>query len=145
MEVSRQAVSKWESGSGYPEMDKLESLAAALQVTEQAAQRTAPKQNKTISIRAYNHSIYAIQSVSGSQILSHPKNSPDYLMRGVDRTGWFGDHGVIRGFYRTKEDMERELDAMMQAISRGDVAYELQYAAEVEMKGWLGQPRFLES
>ena len=42
LEVSRQAVSKWEAGSGYPEADKLARLAKGLGVSLDLLMDTAP-------------------------------------------------------------------------------------------------------
>ena len=75
LQVSRQAVSKWEAGTGYPETDKI-----------------------VIATFDGSQTVDCL-SVRYDKILFHSKNEPAYILMAVDRVGFFGAHTVILGWY----------------------------------------------
>ena len=67
------------------------------------------------------------------------KGQPKYLLYGVDRVGFWGEHLNVLGWYASLEDVKKEMEAITVAISEGRPSYELQHVAEVEIKGIFGQ------
>lgn len=55
LNVSRQAVSKWENGSGYPELDKLLLLCELFHCTMDALLKGDVKETDVVSIERYEH------------------------------------------------------------------------------------------
>ncbi len=157
LSVSRQAVSRWESGSGYPETEKLLVIARELDVSldyllldeiapkEKTAAEPAPvvyAAGGKISIRAFDGSnVVLCSAVRSSRILAPAKNEPRYILSGVDKVTFWGEHTTILGWYASGEDVRRETEAISAAISEGRATYELQFAADVEFRGLFGSPR----
>ena len=113
LHVSRQAVSKWESNSGYPETDKLLMLAKKLKIsidylldnkpadeTEEKDVAVIPSCESKIKIASYDKSqVVNCLSVRYSRIAFSAKNEPKYILEAVDRVGFFGAHTIILGWY----------------------------------------------
>ena len=151
LQVSRQAVSKWESGSGYPETDKLLMIARELDVSldclmdnepnisdSEPHEAVYPKTDK-INITAFDGSqTVDCISVKYSKILSPAKNEPSYILQAVDRVGFFGAHTIILGLYDTEDSVKKEIKDISDAIENGDRTYKLKYFSDVEFKGLLG-------
>ena len=156
--VSRQAVSKWEAGDGYPETEKLMILARELQVSldyllmEQTAK---PEQNEVpipasvyrpeakIAIATFdNMKVVMCQAVRASEVVFNGKG-PKYQLNGVDGINFFGEHTTLLGWYLTKDDVQKEITAINEAMNRGDASYRLQFFVNVEYKGLTGQPRIV--
>ena len=102
LDVSRQAVSKWEQGIGYPEVEKLLLLSSRLSVsldrlmqTEIAQKFNTQKQNVTGTITITSpieRVIATCHKVVSSQKMSNGKSSPQYGLFGKSEgTGVFGD------------------------------------------------------
>lgn len=150
MGVSRQAVSKWEQGSGYPETEKLIELAKKLDVSldvllldKAPASDTETEtkvalsekgltvpiesaiyiQNEDILIRCYKFSVLPV--------VLPTKNEPKFILAGVDRAGLFGDNMNELGFYKEKEDIQREIAEIAEAVKSGKRTYQLQYSCKV--------------
>lgn len=151
--VSRQAISKWESDNGYPETEKLLTLSKALEVSVDAllSGAPAPEEKKPeaagvasagkIAIRTYNgQNVVFCQSVKSSAVFHPGKNEPRYVLNGIDKVTFWGEHSVLLGWYATLEDIEKEIAAITDAIRRDDSSYTLAYHADVEDRA-LGFPR----
>ncbi len=148
MEVSRQAVSKWESGEGYPEVEKLLFLANrfnisldALMSTEIAEESFAEPCNVTghITISSPNENVVATcHKVLTSQKLRGGKKSPRYALYGVGSGGnyFWGEPTVFLGWYADRETISKEVDEIQKALARGIPNYQLRYSVKVERK-WL--------
>lgn len=154
MDVSRQAVSKWEQGSGYPETEKLIELAKKLDVsldvllldktpvsdteTETVVALsekglTVPTekaiyiQNEDVLIRCYKFFI--------SPMALPAKREPKFVLVGVDGVilaGLFGDRQNNLGWYAEKEDVQKEIAAIAEAVKSGKRTYKLQYNCKVK-------------
>lgn len=158
MDVSRQAVSKWEQGSGYPETEKLIALAQRLDVSldlllldksSDTKKETAVAlsengltipsesaiyiQNEDILVRCYKFSIVPV--------LFPAKREPKFALAGVDSSGLFGDNITELGWYKEKEDVQKEIAAIAEAVKSGKRTYQLQYCCKV--KGVLS-PKIVE-
>ena len=150
LNVSRQAVSKWESDSGYPETDKLLLLAGKLNVSldflmdnkpkdeSEQEEKTAVFQGEnTILIATYDKSqTVRCLSVRYSKIVCPAKNEPAYILQAVDRIGFFGAHSVILGWYEDEEAVRKEVDGILSAMNEGQQTYSLQYFADVRITAW---------
>lgn len=144
LEVSRQAVSKWEAGSGYPEADKLARLAKQLGVSldllmdtapvsgADPAPQPAPAARSSITIPVFDGSrTVSCLSVHYDRIAFPAKNEPPYILSGVDRVGLLGEHSVILGWYEDEETAAKELSAILAAMDKGRRSYTLQYFTPV--------------
>lgn len=150
LDVSRQAVSKWESDSGYPETDKLLLLAGKLNVSldflmdnkpkddnEQEEKAAVSQGENTILIATYDKSqTVRCLSVRYSKIAFPAKNEPAYILQAVDRIGFFGAHSVILGWYENEEAVRKEVDGILSAMNEGQQTYSLQYFADVRITAW---------
>ncbi|MBD5138679.1 MAG: helix-turn-helix transcriptional regulator [Ruminococcus sp.] len=151
MDVSRQAVSKWEQGSGYPETEKLIELAKKLDVSldvllldktpayeikQEIAIALNEKgltvptesaiyiQNEDILVRCYKFFI--------SPAVLPTKREPKFALFGVDGAGLFEDRQNHLGWYAEKEDIQKEIAAIAEAVKSGDRTYKLQYNCKVK-------------
>ena len=155
LSVSRQAVSKWESGTGYPETEKLLIISKELNVSldyllldETVLEEKNRKEEKPvvyatgggIAIPTHDRkSIVICHSVKYVPELWVVKGQPKYVLFGIDRVGFWGEHLNTLGWYATQDDVKKEMEAITEAIKNGQSSYELQYSAEIEIKGFLGQ------
>ena len=139
LDVSRQAVSKWEQGIGYPEVEKLLLLSRKLRVsldslmeTEIAQRTNTPKQNVTGAITITSpieRVIAACHKVVSSQKMSGGKSSPQYALFGKgDGSGVLGDEpATFLGWYATEKDISKEIMEIHDAIVNGVATYTLKY------------------
>ena len=157
--VSRQAISKWESDSGYPETEKLIAISRELNISLDYllndVSNTEEKQEQKsvvyppsgrIAITTFDGTnVITCRSVKCSQILAPGKNEPRFILNGIDRVSFWGEHAVLLGWYASEEDVRREIKEITEALGRGEASYTLRYAADVEFKGFLGQPKLKNS
>lgn len=158
LEVSRQAVSKWESGDGYPETEKLILLSQKLNVSidylvneqsniekeEEPGRPVIYAPSEKITIASFDKShIVSCQAVKSSKVFANGK-APAYVLLGVESVTFWGEHSVILGWYKTADEIQNEITEINEAIKRGENQYELQYFTKVEYKGLFGQPRIVE-
>lgn len=146
LDVSRQAVGKWEQGQAYPEMEKLIALCAVLNVSadmllldelpsdcRKAPAAAAP--SESILIQAEN----GINLVRCINILcSQPYKSrrgPKYALFGVTGyTPFWGPHNSLLGWYADEASVQQEIQAIREAMRRGDPDYTLQYNTKVRRR-----------
>ena len=146
LDVSRQAVSKWEQGIGYPEVEKLLLLSSKLHIsldslmaTEIAQESNTRKQNVTgkITITSPIERVIATcHKVMSSQKMSGGKSSPQYALFGKSAgTGLFGDEPTtFLGWYATEEDISKEIMEIHDAIVYGITTYTLQYSVRTKIR-----------
>lgn len=155
--VSRQAISKWESDNGYPETEKLLLLSKTLntsldylmndalemQKKEQAEEKSvviAPSGKIAITMHD-KQNVIVCHSVRSSKIMFPHKDEPEYILLGIDKVTFWGEHTTILGWYATLENVEREIREIAEAISIGEGAYNLKYNADVEISGFFRTPK----
>lgn len=149
LEVSRQAVSKWESGSAYPETDKLLVIARKLNVSldflmdnepvnDEPQVVVYPKTDKIMITTFDGSQIVDCLSVRYDKIMFPSKNEPAFILNAVDRVGFFGAHSVVLGWYDTEDSVRKEMEEIANAIDKGITLYKLQYYTDVEFKGLFG-------
>ena len=144
--VSRQAVSRWEQDSGYPETERVIQIAQKLDVSldsllldkkliDEASSTNRPSgvvcpTGQKIMITTHDgklSSYYKFQIMKGAfAFLS--RGRPNHWLVGTDRTNFLGeDAGDLLGLYMTKEDAEREMRDIKEAIQNGERSYQLKY------------------
>lgn len=68
------------------------------------------------------------------------EDEPKYILNGIDKVTFWGEHSVILAWYVNLEDIENEISEIANAIQNGEIAYELKYYAEEE-NGAFGFPK----
>ena len=155
LDVSRQAVGKWEQGQAYPEMEKLIALCAVLNVSADAllVDELPPECRKTTVSAAPSESIL-ILAENGINLVrcinivcSQPYKSrkgPKYALFGVTGyTPFWGPHNNLLGWYADEASVQQEIRAIREAMRRGDPDYTLQYNAKV--RRWFGRIEIRET
>ena len=131
LDVSRQAVSKWEQGIGYPEVEKLLLLSRKLNVSLDSLMETGitqesstQKQNATGTITITSpieRVIATCHKVDSSQKMSGGKSSPQYALFGKSEgSGFFGEEPTtFLGWYANEKDISKEIMEIHDAIVKG--------------------------
>jgi len=158
LNVSRQAVSKWESGNSYPETEKLLVISNELNISidelladHRNIEEENGKEQKTVVYAATgkitiptfdNKNIVVCQAIKTSKIFAPKQGEPKYILLGVDRVTFLGgEHTTILGWYETLDDICTEIKGISEAISKGKSQYSLKYAADIKFVGVFGQPK----
>ena len=148
LDVSRQAVSKWEQGIGYPEVEKLLLLSNKLNVsldylmaTERSQQSTNHKVNVAgqITITSPHDNVIATcNKLLSSEKMHGGKYSPQYALFGANHgISAFGDvPTTFLGWYADKDQITKEISEIHNAIVSGTATYVLKYSAKTERK-WM--------
>ena len=146
LDVSRQAVSKWEQGQGYPEVEKLLLLSSKLNISldvlmsnEIGCDRDSKGTNVTGSIvitSPHENVIANCYKVAASGKMRGGKRSPQYMLFGMDRGGsnFWGEPTTFLGWYADEEQLSKEIAEINRAISQGIPTYTLQYSAKTERR-----------
>ena len=146
LDVSRQAVSKWEQGQGYPEVEKLLLLSQKLNVSldtlmsNEISGSSASKDTKvtgSIVITSPHENVIATcYKVAASGKMRGGKASPQYALFGVDRGGsnFWGEPTTFLGWYASEEQISKEIEEIHRAISQGVPTYTLQYSAKTKRR-----------
>ena len=155
LDVSRQAVSKWEQGIGYPEVEKLLLLSSKLNISldslmdTEITQKFNPQtQNVTGTITLTSpieHVIATCHKVMSSQKMSSGKSSPQYALFGKSEgNGFFGEEPTtFLGWYASEKDISKEIMEIHDAIVNGVATYTLKYSVRTK-KRFLGMKIELE-
>lgn len=139
--VSRQAVSKWELGDGYPEVDKLLILSKKLNVSLDSllGGEIAPPASEegrapgTIRIVSPHEGVIVnITKVMRSQQFKGGKNSPRFALYAWDGKDLSlgGAQNTFLAWYRNLEDVTKEIDEIQTALDAGAASYTLQYSVK---------------
>ena len=139
--VSRQAVSKWELGEGYPEVEKLLILSKKLNIsldslmTGSLPGNEAPEKSPSGMIRIVSPNEGVIMDVSKvvrSQEFKGRKNSPKYALFASDgkEMSFWGAQNTFLGWYRNLEDISKEIREIQKALDTGASSYVLQYSVK---------------
>ncbi len=146
--VSRQAVSKWEQATGYPEVETLLLLSQKLHISLDslmAAEIAAGSdtshvhvQGKIVITSPYENVIANCYKVIASQKMRGGKASPQYALFGVSDAGvsLWGETTTFLGWYADQQQIAKEVRAIQDAIGQGIGTYALQYSVRVERR-WL--------
>ena len=146
LDVSRQAVSKWEQGTGYPEVEKLLLLSSKLNISldslmdTEITQKFNPQtQNVTGTITLTSpieHVIATCHKVMSSQKMSSGKSSPQYALFGKSEgKGMFGEEPTtFLGWYANENDISKEIAEINDAIVNGVATYTLKYSVRTKKR-----------
>ena len=143
LDVSRQAVSKWELGDGYPEVEKLLLLSLKLNVSldylmsTESTKASSDKNNAVglITITSPNENVIAsCHKVVSSMRMHGGKLSPKYALFGTSkRIGIFGgEAATFLGWYANKDDISKEIKEIHHAIVNGVAFYTLKYSVKTK-------------
>lgn len=146
LEVSRQAVSKWEQGTGFPEVEKLLVLSHELNISLDSLMAAEIAQGKgagpgkvtgmiTIS-SPHEHVIVKCRQVMSLPKFKGGKNSPQYALFAVsdNAISFWGPQNTFLGWYANVEQLNKEIAEIQDAIFRGIPTFELKYSAKVKWK-----------
>ena len=139
--VSRQAVSKWELGEGYPEVEKLLVLSKKLNIsldclmTGSISEGDSQQSSRPGIIRIVSPNEGVIMDVSRvmrSQKFRGGKNSPKYALfaLGEGETSFWGSQNIFLGWYRDLDDINSEIEEIRKALDIGAASYVLQYSVK---------------
>ena len=94
---------------------------------EKAREEKAQSERSMIAIVSSDKkNIIGCHSIKTSTIFA-PGKGPKYILNGIDRFSIFGEHSVVLGMYMETEEIEKEIEAIREAVERGDRTYTLQY------------------
>ena len=146
LDVSRQAVSKWEQGVGYPEVEKLLLLSRefrisldSLMATELAEAPTTRNQDikGIITITSpIEHAIVKCHRVIATGKMSSGKSSPQYALFGASEgSDLFGNETrTFLGWCSNEDDLSKEIMEIHEAIEKGDATYTLKYSVRTKKR-----------
>jgi len=139
--VSRQAVSKWELGEGYPEVDKLLILSKKLNVSLDSLM--AEENTTTVSGEGKTSDAIRIISphegviINASKVTRSPqfrggKNSPKYALFAYDgkEQSFWGAQNTFLAWYRNLEDVTKEIAEIQTALAAGTASFTLQFSVK---------------
>jgi transcriptional regulator with XRE-family HTH domain len=144
LDVSRQAVSKWEQGVGYPEVEKLLLLSNTLNISLDSLMGTeTTPENKSVNTNVTGkititspteNVIAACCKVSSSQEMKGGAGSPKYFLMGVSNAGnsVLGEPATLLGWYADKDSISKEIREIQNALENGIPNYELKYSVKVK-------------
>ena len=142
--VSRQAVSKWEQGIGYPEVEKLLLLSSKLNISldslmaTEITQKSDDEKKKvtgTITITSpFEHVIATCHKVVASGKMAGGKSSPQYALFGTSEGKEFfgGEPTTFLSWYANEEDISKEIMEIHDAIANGIASHTLKYSAKTK-------------
>ena len=146
LDVSRQAVSKWEQGQGYPEVEKLLLLSSKLNISLDALmsvetkRETGAKDENRLGLivitSPHENVIATCYKVAASSKMRGGKASPQYGLFGIDRGGsnFWGEPTTFLGWYANEEQISKEIAQIHEAISKGIPTYTLQFSAKTQRR-----------
>lgn len=140
--VSRQAVSKWEQGAGYPETEKLLRVSQVLDISLDSlmsvgtGEKSADRYTGRITITSPHENVIATcYKVMSSQKFKAGKGAPEYALFGVSEGSRWGESKVFLGWYANKNDVEQEISGIMDAIAKGRQSFQLKHSVKTERRG----------
>lgn len=139
--VSRQAVSKWELGEGYPEAEKLLTISRELNVSLDNLMGSEMINKKTDQRNISGHILISsphegilvnCTTVMKSQRFKGGKSSPKYALIAHEQNEntLSGPTNTFLGWYMTEESILQEIAEIRQAMTKGEADYELKYSVK---------------
>lgn len=145
LDVSRQAVSKWEQGNGYPEVEKMIILSQKLNISLDylmcgecesfKMQDKAKTSTGKIAIKSHDSkSIVSCYKVISSPIFNSKNDEPKYMLNGINGVSFWGESSTLLGWYANTENIQKEIEAILAALKNGEASYELKFSSKVKYK-----------
>ena len=146
LEVIRQAISKWEQGDGYPEVEKLLLLSSKLNISldnlmsTKFAQKSSNNQRMEAGLititSPYENVIVTCHKVMASGKMAGGKLSPKYALfganNGIDIFG--GESRTFLGWYANEDEISKEIKEIHNAIISGIATYTLKYSVKTKKR-----------
>lgn len=146
LEVSRQAISKWEQGDGYPEVEKLLLLSSKLNISldnlmsTKFAQKSSNNQRMEAGLititSPYENVIVTCHKVMASGKMAGGKLSTKYALfgasNGIDIFG--GESRTFLGWYANEDEISKEIKEIHNAIISGVATYTLKYSVKTKKR-----------
>lgn len=143
LDVSRQAVSKWESGDGYPEVEKLLMIAGKLNVSLDNLMgtefvKTGANGNSTSGQITITSPFESVIARCNKVVVSHKfkggKSSPKYALFAQEQkeNSFWGATNTFLGWYMTEESVLKEMEEIRQASICGSDMYDLKYSVKTK-------------
>lgn len=147
LNISRQTISKYEIGDATPDIKKLSEIAKLFNVSfDYLLGDGAIKEEKQV-IKSSNNTITIMSSSTKtmanyykfkvSKVFKPKKKQPYAVLLGIYDQNFWGESMDQLGYYATKEDIDKELEAIFSALSKGNITYELQFHKEVDKKFYI--------
>ena len=145
--VSRQAVSLWESDSGYPEVEKLLDIKRILKVsldylfygTDRCAENNKSVDGKISIYSPFENVIVRCKKIAASQQYKGGVNEPQYALFAADGVNTSllggGENRTFIGWYKDSESLSKEMSEINNAILEQKSNYTIKYAVSVKRKG----------
>ena len=137
--VSRQAVSKWELGEGYPEVDKLLLLSKKLNVsidgllggdTASDGSGDGRPSGMIRIVSPHEGVIVNASKIMRSKPVKGGRNSPKYALYASNGSDLSFSQNTFLAWYRNLEDVTNELAGIQAALDAGAASYTLQYSVK---------------
>ena len=145
LNVSRQMISKYELGETLPDLEKLEELTKLFEFSyddllEYKKEHSDVKSTTNkITIQSETEKMIGnYGSFKVSKVIKPFREKHYYgSLHGVSSHSIFGGTYDHLGYYATKNDLEKELEAIYSALSKGAASYTLQYHATINPKKYI--------
>ena len=150
LDVSRQAVSKYEQGNSYPEIEKLMVLSQRFNVSidsllsdEQDIEvkpleepKVLPTERNIFVSDYKGRTIVSYSKFKIAPIFKSKENQPKCTLLGIEKHTFWGEDTNILGYYALEADAIQEIKEIQQAIEKGKNIYELKYSTKVKETFW---------
>ena len=143
--VSRQAVSLWESDSGYPEVEKLLEIGRILKVsldylfygTNHCTEYSHTADGKITIYSPFENVVIRCEKIASSQQYKAGADEPQYALFAADGNTSLlsGENRTIIGWYKDRESLAKEMAEINKALMEHQDSYTLKYAVSVKRKG----------
>lgn len=144
--VSRQSISKYESGYAEPNYDRLIAIANFFEVStdyllmSKLDVDTSKRKSDRITVISKLDTlgvdgIASYYNFSISRIIGRKQKSPEAMLWGTYDSGLFGDKKCMLACYRSYENAKKEIMAINDAMQKGETNYELQYFVNIKSSG----------
>ncbi len=142
--VTRQTISNWELEESCPDVNQLRKLAETFKVSlDDLANNNIETTNDNAVIIMNNeitivskieNVVVKCSKVQSSQQFKGGKTSPKYALFAVADKSKIFPNNTFLGWYENKEEISKEIEEIVSAMSTKDSIYELKYNVEVDKK-----------
>ena len=145
LNVSRQMISKYELGETLPDLEKIEALTKMFGVSydyllkEKEEHSALKSTTNKITIQSETQKTIGNYGLFKVSKVIKPFRDKHYYgsLQGVIGQSIFGQNYEHLGYYANKDDLEKELEAIYLAISKGEFSYTLQYHMTINPKKYI--------
>ena len=139
IDVTRQTISNWELEESFPDVKQMVKLTEVFGISLDTLVNYEVKEsydsNKEITIVSKIENVIAkCNKIQASQTFKGGKNSPKYALFAGNNNNDIFSTNIFLGWYRTKKDINDEIEGIVQAMTLKENIYELKYNVEVDKK-----------